>query len=809
MKRKTLLVLGLGALMTMTSCQGGGGDGDTYTYRSYVSGTPTNWNPHTWEDSGADEVTAYSEIGFVDFTYDPDVEGGYKIVYEMANAITDVTEDAAIVDSDFKEKWGIEEGDEGRVWKIDLNQNAKFASGKVINAKTYVDSMELLLNSKYKNYRANGYYDSDTSIVHAFNYYNAGATSLTNLGKIPTWGVTVEDKVYLDFPGSSAFSLFGLTYEDMLPDGDYGSYGTYYFSNSAGENLLTKYPEPVELTDEVKADLVDIPLWTDGLELTDPAEIEENALYYCCSSNVTYDDISFSDVGLYALDDYTLIYITELPVSEFNFNVASTSLWLVNPEKYVELTTETGGIKTSSYGTDAAGADGYDSFGPYKLTSFEKDKQFKFTRNENWYGWTDGKHVGQYQTTDIVVDVFKEHASALLAFEKGQLDGVALEQSDLSKYGYSDYIRYVDQTYTMRLVFDSNVDDLKKLETEAGDGKNKQILSEYDFRKAISLSIDRTKFNAEGTAGNKPAYALLNSLYYYDVENDPSSVYRNTDEAKTAIVNLYGIEYGEDKTYKTLDEAYAAVTGYDVEAAKALFESAYEKAVAAGTYTDGQEIKLNIGYYDATTATNTSQTNLLNEFVTKATEGTSLEGKITFEGKSFSGDVSRYDAIGSGQVEISNCAWGGAAFYPFSAMRVYCVNSYVSGGINEQRSFDPARTNLTISFDWGDGKGVSERTMSYEEWSKAIAPGGSLASAALPLKLHVLSNLEEGLLNLYNFAILGSYASVSLDSMKIKMATETYNIMYGFGGLRYMTYNYSDAAWSSFVSSQGGELNYK
>ncbi len=804
MKQKTLFVLGLGSLMVLAGCSPVSAEGSgVYTYRSYVSGTPKNWNPHTWEDSGADEITGYTEIGFVDYSYDPDVEGGYKVVYEMATNITDATQDLSIVDATFKTKWGIEDDDEGRVWKIDLNQNAKFASGTVINAQTYVDSMELLLNSKYKNYRANNYYSGDTSIVHAFNYYNAGERSLTNLNSVPEWGVTVEDDVYVDLASSPIFDeAFGSTYDVIKAT---PAYVAAYFTTSAGVNLFEKYAEPTLVTADTYAELADIGLWS-ALGVSSSAAATY-AKYYFCSSYVTYDDINFSDVGLVKLDDYTLLYITENEVSQFNFEVACSSLWLVNPTMYRSLTTETGGLKTSSYGTAAQGAAGYDSFGPYKLVSFEEDKQFKFERNENWYGWTDGKHTGQYQTTNIVVDVYKEHASALLAFEKGDLDGISLEQADLAKYGYSDYLRHVPQTYTMRLVFDSNLEDLKALEKTANNGKNKQILSLYDFRKAISLSIDRQRFNAEGTAGNQAAYALLNSLYFYDVENDPSSVYRNTDEAKKAVVDLYGIEYGEGKTYATLDDAYKAVTGLDVEQAKSLFTSAYNTAIEQGIYTDGQAIELEIGYYDATTTSATTQTKLLNEFVDTATKGTKLEGKITFKGKSFSGDPDRYDAIGSGQVEMANCAWGGAAFYPFNCLRVYCDPSYTD--INEARSWDPTKETLTISYDWGDGKGVTAKTKTYQAWSQAIgSSSGEYYTADVNLKLHVLATLENAILNRYDFAVVGSYASVSLDSMKVKFPTDTYNMFFGFGGLRYMTYNYDDAGWASYVQSQGGTLNY-
>jgi hypothetical protein len=31
----------------------------------------------------------------------------------------------------------------------------------------------------------------------------------------------------------------------------------------------------------------------------------------------------------------------------------------------------------------------------------------------------------------------------------------------------------------------------------------------------------------------------------------------------------------------------------------------------------------------------------------------------------------------------------------------------------------------------------------------------------------------------------------------------------GYGGIRYMTYNYSDAEWEAEIAKVGGEFNYK
>lgn len=63
-----------------------------------------------------------------------------------------------------------------------------------------------------------------------------------------------------------------------------------------------------------------------------------------------------------------------------------------------------------------------------------------------------------------------------------------------------------------------------------------------------------------------------------------------------AICNLYGVEYGADKPYKTLKEAYQSINGYNLTEAKALMKTACDELVAAGLYTKGAEIKIRVAW---------------------------------------------------------------------------------------------------------------------------------------------------------------------------------------------------------------------
>ena len=458
-------------------------------------------------------------------------------------------------------------------------------------------------------------------------------------------------------------------------------------------------------------------------------------------------------------------------------------------------------LTATNYGTSA---ETYMSYGPYKLASFETDKQFVLEKNDKWYGYTDGNHKDQYQTTKVVYQIVGDHNTQLQLFNQGKLDLVALTADDMATYKMSDYLLQTDQTYTFRWIFASDLEALKDMEKEANDGTNKKVLSYDDFRKAISYSMDRAKFCTEATSAYKPAFVLLNSLYYYNIAEDTNSIYRNTDEAKQAILNVYDVKYDENTD---LDAEVAKITGYDVEAAKALFQKVYEQAKADGNYTDGQKVVIRccVGAYADLTAEDTTQETLMNEFIKAATKGTGFEDLVSF--KFETGRENRYKDCASGKIEMIRGAWGGAAFYPFNAMRCYTDAEY-AGTIHESCGWDPTKNTIDITYDFDkDGKAETV-TDTYYNWSMAIAAGGKL-SADMSARLYVLAAVESAVVKEFQCIPWASETQCSLYSMKQEMGTTQYNIMYGYGGIRHMKYNYTDAEWEKFVADEGGTLSYE
>ncbi len=505
-----------------------------------------------------------------------------------------------------------------------------------------------------------------------------------------------------------------------------------------------------------------------------------------------------SSVGLYAVDEYTLHYVTQNQIDYNYFLNSCTSNWLVYEPYYEAGKKQVGELTVTDYGTNAKNTM---SYGPYKLASIQQSKQAVFEQNPSWYGYenedgrlisytnfeVDGEIRRQYQTTKIVIDVMDEQ-SAKNAFLRGELSTWTPAADELKNYSSSDRLYKNPETYTMSIFFNTNPAVLKKLDTQSN--KNSIVISNKNFRNALSLAFDRNEF-VSATQNYLPEYTLLNKLYFYDIYNDPSSSYRNSEPAMREICRLYGVEYSR--------EAYNAITGYNPTQAGALMKKACDELVRDGLYTCGEDIVIRIGWAKgALSSDDNKQVSMLNRFVNRCAEGSGF-GNIRFEAV---GNIeNRYSAVPSGEYACGYGAWGGAAFYPFRSLQVYMDPDQYA--INEAGCYDPKKDKLEISVD---GKPI---TKTWQEWSRSLSGSGEYASSPLETKLEILSRLESSFLETYYRIPICSTTSCSMLSYQCENYTENYNLMYGFGGLRLMSYNYDDGEWADHVKKNKNDLSYE
>lgn len=759
-------------------------DPEVYTMRDYIGGTTNmKWAPHTWETNDDSYVLDYISAPFYGFNLNSTADG-WAISCEMASELpVDVT-------SEYVGQYGISEGETGKAWKFVLNEKACWENGDPINADTYIYSYKELLNPVMLNRRADSLYAGDAAIYNAKSYFYQGKTSYNAIGSsvadyLANGGA--EENLYVDMA-----NFWGVE----SPDGS-------GYASITDETLVRDPAIEDETADEA---------YVSGKYLYD-TYLNDNGPYaaygadYLCEKVAYADNLPWEEVGIIKTGEYELVFVTEQPIENPNYYVPynlGTTYLVYEPmweecKSYFDsngntVTADAENIAsiTTNYGTSQ---DTTISYGPYKLAYFELDKQIKFERNENWYGYSDGKHLGQYQTDVIDCQVIGDQSTALLAFLNGDLDNVSLRSENMATYGTSDYIRYTPESYTTKISFNTNLDSLASRGT--------QILANANFRKAFAMSFNRSEFATAYTSAGSPGYGLLNYMYVYDPFT--GATYRDTNGAKDAMVRLYGLTYGEDGDYGSLDEAYDAITGYDIEAAKALMAQAYDECVQAGYYDGSSNVKLQFSVYNSEDIY-IQMLNFLNDGLKAACEGTGFEGKVSIE---LVVDADYYETMYSGGTDIIFTTWGGAAYLPYTMLyQCYCD---AADGSGQQMEYGFDTTGVTVTIEV-NGKNYTTDLQTWAKWASGdtsviiTSEDGSESLSTFnsydaDSRSDLFSKLEYAYLSFFTTTPVYYRNSAQLISQKGDYAVQQYVDLISFGGVQFYTYNYTDAEWDTFAAA--------
>ncbi|MCL2406355.1 MAG: ABC transporter substrate-binding protein [Defluviitaleaceae bacterium] len=523
----------------------------------------------------------------------------------------------------------------------------------------------------------------------------------------------------------------------------------------------------------------------------------------------------WEDVSIYALDDYTLIWITTRPADRWTFLWEANSIFggnLVYREAFEASQFWEEDVLLHTYGTTLESTF---SWGPMMLASYEVDRQFSFVRNPYWHGWNDPRFEGQFPMTHLVIDIIDPGQTELrlMLFEQGELSITPLTADQAPRFRFSERLFITPGTATFRWIIASDLDSLIALEEEAGDGNNIRMLHYREFRRGISLAMDRALLVRETTAASQPFVFLLNDLYYYDIANNPNSVYRWHPEVMQLAVDFFGIEWGgEDDWFQTLDEAYDSITGFDVFAAREAFQLAFEQAVADGNMIPGQNVNIPVMLHSGASLSAADQRTeeLMNDFIAEAIIGTGFEaGGVQFAFTS--GSQTQFRDVAEGRVAMIRGAWQSEWARPWFMIGVY-VNPDIFGGdlvsIHTSNGWDPTTETLTISnAQLGFSQGYTTKT--YQDWHRAIN-GGMFDRADDPvLRLRATAALEFAILEGFRDIPIMFSATAGLLSYQVEWGTPHFNVVYTRGGLRRITFNFNDQQWAEFVASQGGILSYE
>ena len=841
--RKSLFALVLALVMAltlgMTACAGGGGnkpgpdkDPDngpeatgTYTYRTYTVTSPSNWNLLTQTDNNDRQVSNYLTSGFFEFDFKRDaagkiIDGAFNVQYSAATKLEDVTAQYA-----GNEKWGIPEGTTGnRAWKLTLRNDLKWNDGTAIKAEDFVYSMEQTLDPKFKNRLASEYYSSNAILHNARDYVYQGSSGWFPAdGPYTDYVTDLDDKIVFTL-GNTAENTekYGAALCSMRTSMGFPESFTaamvaeYLVANGFNKKIDATKEEILALEgkkfSEIKADAALKATWDQIIASWKTAPNEELDFFV---TYYTYPAMSMSDVGIMATGEYelTLIFDNTFNFIDGNGNLTYETAYymkdlpLVKRDLYEaskKAPAEGATLWTSNYGSSLATTA---SWGPYMLTDYQAGTTYTLSKNANWYGYGMDQYKDQYQTDYIVCRTIPEWSTAWQAFQLGELDEIGIDPSVAATYRTSSQAVFTPSDLVASVHLQSSREALEEQQKKAGANVNKTILMQNDFRKALSLAIDRAAYAQAATTSSLAGLGYFNSCHYYDVAN--GGRYRDTEVAKKALLLTYGATYDEatgkwtvgTTAYDNIDDAEEALTGYNITLARELVDKAYAAAKAAGDIKDTDTVVLKFGTSEDNTNTRRHYDFLNNAWV-ELMKGTALESRFKTE---FEGTHGKKwaDDFRSGQFEVAPASgYSGGAWNP-----AYFIGSEVSMNMNSLRynsGWDTTKESLKISFKNAAGDN-EEYTLTIDDWYNSLTGSGGTQDFSLyptESRLTIVAALEQAALQSY-WDIPTFYSfSAQLHSYKTEYATYEYNTFMAYGGVRYMTYNYSDAKWTEYVASQ-------
>lgn len=785
-------------------------DSRQYTLREYTAQMPGQWCTIVSSDSVDNDMESYMTSAFYEFNYKFDadgkiVPGAYTVEYSAATKLEDVT-------AKYAGKYGLAaDAEKGQAFAMTLRNDLKWDDGTPIKAADFVYTMSQQLSPKYLFDTASNYYSGNYVIHNAENYVKQGQKGWFDNGsmnlKYSDLALGADGKYTLKGNECTIALkkplvwLQGDTLDFCVTD------TPQYFDTEAYASLLAL----ADANGDVAVTAESLALLTTVITAkAEWGETKENTVGYMYV-NYEYPAMDFSEVGYFVGDnEYELVMVidgTLKPLDEegnltyeagyyfSNWPLVKKDLW----EK-CEDTTKT--PYANSYCTTLEKSA---SWGPYKLTNYQDDKTYTVSRNDKWFGYGLEQYAKQYQTDTIITNKIPEWDTAWLSFQNGDLDSISMDVKIASDYRTSRQAFFTPDTATGCL-------NLQSLAISRTDKRNNLLLNYDDFRKAISLALNRDDYCAKNRPSSQAALGLLNSMYYNDVEN--GKVYRDSVQAKEAILSAYGAEKVEGGwkvgtvVYKDIDEAVDATTGYNVTLARQLMTSAYNKAKADGNYRDGEKIVLTFGVSEITANTDRTK-NWFQAAFDDATKGTALEGKISIEYFIFS-DKTWSEQFKKGEYDLCFGAWSNA---PFNPSYLLC-ETQINENVRWAKGWDPTKVNVSVKAtpDADHENGIY--TYNLEQW-RLILQGKDKdlpnfkKNFSMEDQLTALGAVEAAILKEYYSVPVFSLYSASLMGYKTDYVTYEYNTFMGYGGIRYMSYNFDDTEWAAFVAEKGGKLNYK
>ena len=275
----------------------------------------------------------------------------------------------------------------------------------------------------------------------------------------------------------------------------------------------------------------------------------------------------FSQVGIKALDDYTVQYTLNKPESFWNSKTTMGVLAPVNEEFL------------NSKGDDfAKGTDSSSILynGPFLLKSIVAKSSVEFAKNPNYWD-KDNVHIDKVklsfwdgQDTNKPTEAFKDGS-----FTMARLFPTSASYTETEK-AFKDNIVYTQQDSTTYLV-GTNIDrqsyKYTSKTTDEEKTSTKKALLNKDFRQALAFGFDRTAY-ASQVNGASGATKLLRNLFV------PPTFVQADGKNFGEMVKDKLVTYGDEWSNVNLDDAQDGL--YNPDKAKAEFAKAKSALQAEG-----------------------------------------------------------------------------------------------------------------------------------------------------------------------------------------------------------------------------------
>ena len=800
-------------------------------YNTTTSVMPSNWNEFTYADNNDTQIMSYIGSSFFDYDYkfegdkkynedgsinkDGIVPGAYTTNYSAATKLEDVT---ASVDA----KWGYtdaQKAEGGYAWKITLRDDLKWDDGSAITAADFVYSMKELLDPEFMNFRANTYYDTlmiKNSKIYFFQNEEGTYETLTAKGYASLQAaIDAGEKVYAD-----AATLWGADASYVDENGNPCPGWLAIDDETVYTGVYNGEPDPVSGKF----------LYENYAAYLEPGTGYEAAVYV----ENTNRDVAWESVGIYEVEGENAVVLCLDKAYSFLKEDGSLSVWapyyfsslpLVKKDLYesCKIAPADGAtLWTSNYNSSLETTA---SWGPYKLVEFEAGSHYKLVKNENWYGWNLEQYKNQYNITAINCRKVEEFATKWMGFLNGTYDDASLQTENVAEYLDSKYVYFTStSTGTFGMQLYSNLNVLKDSENNNG------ILAIQEFRHAFNLALNRSDIVEKIWPGSAvPCFGLLNVAYYYDIENSPEledgGQYRNATVAKEGILRAYGFTQGSDGKWSggdlsglSTEDAYDALTGYNPTLAKEKMKEAIAILTADPEkygYDSSKNITLVYGSSQDTDKQR-FRAQYLQDVLDDLTKGTALEDKIDVVFDASAG-AQWAEAFRTGATQIGfGYGFSGNAFNPFDIIGAF-VNP--DDDLNYHMYWDTAAIDMTLTMPEGDYEGAGETiTMSVQNWyyclnglaeseKQAKTYNWGAGFAPVDARLMILSALEELTIKESRSVMLIADGGGSFLGAKFSYFSEDEHTFMGFGGLRYMEVNYTDAEWAAYVAENNNDLS--